>query len=71
MTIAQYMNMIFAGAGLSQAEVARKLGVQPQNLNRKLTNGTVTVNDLLKIADTIGCKIEITFILPDGNRIKM
>lgn len=39
---------------ISNAELARQISQSPQNFNKKLKRGTVSVGELMFIADTLG-----------------
>jgi len=46
----------------SMATIAKRCGWYPQGLDSRLRNGTLRVNDLQKIADSMGCDVDIQFI---------
>lgn len=46
---------------ISEAELARRLGEAPQNLNRKLKRDNFSETDLMKIADVLDCTYEAGF----------
>lgn len=50
---------------LSESELARRLGVSPQNFNNKMKRDNFTERDLNAIADALGLKLEINFIDPE------
>ncbi len=51
--------------GLSQAEVARRIGAQRYNINKVMRRkSVVSVDFLLKVADGIGLKVELRFKRP-------
>ncbi|MGQ7364363.1 helix-turn-helix domain-containing protein [Streptococcus suis] len=56
---------------ISVSELARRIGQTPQNFNNKLKRETVTFDDLKTIADVLGVRFEQSFILPDGEEIKI
>ncbi len=56
---------------ISVSELARRIGYSPQNFNAKLKRGTIGEKDLKKIADTLGIIYEQSFVLPDGDKIKL
>lgn len=59
-----------AYSGLSQAALARNIGMTPANFNRKLKRDTFTDEELKVIADALGAKFEpCAFIFPDGTKI--
>jgi transcriptional regulator with XRE-family HTH domain len=48
---------------LKEAELARKMGVSPQNLNNKLKKGYFTIDDLQKVADAMDCDLTVEFVI--------
>lgn len=69
MTTAQMIKMAISYAGISQAELARRLNTTPSNLNQKIKRNTLTKADLEMIAEAIGATLECRFAFPDGTRI--
>lgn len=69
MTIAQKLNMALSYKGISQAELARRLGTTPSNLNQKVKRNTLTKEELEQIADVLGGKWKAEFDFPDGTVI--
>lgn len=45
----------------SDAELARILGVTPQNLSKKFKRNNFTEEELHKFAEVLGCDLEIIF----------
>ena len=56
---------------ISVSELARRIGQTPQNFNKKLKRETVTLDELKDIADVLGVKFEQSFVLPEGDEIKI
>ena len=55
---------------ISEAELARRVGVTPQNFNNKMKRDNFTETDLREIADALGLKLEISFVDPEkGEKI--
>ena len=54
---------------LSEAELARRMGISPQNLSYKMKRDNFAERDLQAIASVLECNLEIAFILPNGERI--
>lgn len=54
---------------ISLAELSRRLGQSPQNLNKKLQNDTLSVDELKQIAAVTGAKFNLGFTQPDGTEI--
>lgn len=52
---------------ISEAELARRLGISPQNLNNKMKRDNFTVSDLEKIAGVLGCEFRAFFEIPETN----
>mgnify|MGYP000189144499 CR=1 FL=1 len=55
--------------GISQAELARRLGKSPQSFNSKMKRESFTVKDLEKIADVLGVEFNREFILANGDKV--
>ena len=69
MTIEQKVNMALARAGMSQAELARRLGDSPQNFSQKLKRDRMKQADLEKIAEIVGGRWVARFEFDDGTQI--
>lgn len=69
MAISQKIKMALAKAGMSEAELARRLGKTPQAFNQRMKTGKFTEEELVQIAKEIGCEYQITFSFPDGTTI--
>ena len=54
---------------ISEAELARRLGVKPPTLNKKMHNDNFSVNDLEEIANALGVSFQASFVLPDGKEV--
>lgn len=68
MTIEQKINMALAYKGMSQAELARKIGTTPSNLNKKVKRDTLTKAEMEKIAKALGGSWRAEFVF-DGTVI--
>lgn len=74
---AGYMSMVQAirialvkRGNISEAELARRVGVSPQNFNNKMKRDNFTETDLREIADALGLRLEISFVDPEtGEKI--
>jgi transcriptional regulator with XRE-family HTH domain len=69
MTYEQKINMAAAYTGISQAELARRVGITPQNFNKKAKRGTFSPDELEKIAEALGAVYRFGFVFPDGKEI--
>ena len=54
---------------ISLAELCRRIGQTPQNFNKKLQCGTVSYEEMAKIAEALDVGYEQAFVLPDGEKI--
>lgn len=52
---------------LSESELARRMGISPQNLHNKMKRDNFTETDLKEIADALGLRLDIAFIDPETN----
>jgi len=58
LTIQEKIRILLVRRGnISEAELARRLGVLPQNFNRKMKAGKFTNTDLEKIAEVLDCSV--------------
>lgn len=69
MTTAQKLSMALSYKGISQAELARRIGTTPSNLNQKVKRNTLTKEELEKIAEVLGSTWRAEFNFPDGTVI--
>ena len=56
---------------VSLAELCRRIGQTPQNFNKKLHRGTVSFEEMVKIAEALDVGYEHAFVLPDGEKIRV
>lgn len=70
MTIQQKIDMACAHAGISKAELSRRLGYNtPQAFQWKYKNGKFSTDEMQKIAEVTGGKYISIFEYPDGTII--
>ncbi|MEG1085163.1 MAG: XRE family transcriptional regulator [Anaerovoracaceae bacterium] len=61
--VREYINLCRVKRGnISEAELARRMGQTPQNMNNKYKRNTFKVSELEKIADAIDAELKIQFI---------
>ena len=66
----QRIKAALAYSGISQAAIARLIGMTPSNFNQKLKRETFTESELLQIANAMGAKFKpCAFVFPDGKEI--
>lgn len=69
MTIEQKLKMALSYRGTSQADLARRIGTTPSNLNQKLKRNTLTKEELEQIAQALGGTWRAEFVFEDGTVI--
>lgn len=69
MTIAEQIKVLCVRCGVSEAELARRLGKSPQSFNSKMKRATFTTDDLDRIANALGVTFKRSFILDNGEEI--
>lgn len=69
MTIEEKIRVLLAHVGISQAELARRVGTTPSNLNQKIKRNTLTYEEIRKIAKSVGAEWEANFVLQNGTKI--
>lgn len=69
MTITEQIKILCIRSNISVAELARRVGQSPQNFNAKMKKQSFSVPELIKISETVGCKYEQNFVLPNGDKI--
>lgn len=69
MTISQKINMALAYKGISQAALARAIGMTPSNFNQKFKRETFTLEELNRIAAALDAEYFFGFKFSDGTTI--
>lgn len=69
MTTSDMIRELCEKQDISLAELCRRIGQTPQNFNKKLKRGTVSFEEMMKIAKALDVEYEQAFVLPNGNRI--
>lgn len=69
MTTSNMIRELCGIQNISLAELCRRIGQTPQNFNKKLKRGTVSFEEMMKIAEALGVGYEQAFVLPDGEKI--
>ncbi len=69
MTIEQKIKMALSYSGVSQSEIARRIGTTPQNFSQKVKRNTLTKEEMEQIAAAIGGSWRAEFVFPDGTVI--
>ena len=61
--------LLIKRGNISEAELARRLGVSPQNLNNKMKRDNFPAKDLQSIANVLDCTLDISFRMNDTNEV--
>ena len=69
MTVAEQVRILCVRTNISEAELARRLGTSPQNLNAKIKRDTFSVYDVERIAEVTGTTFKREFILNNGETV--
>ncbi|WP_101697176.1 XRE family transcriptional regulator [Clostridium minihomine] len=56
---------------LTMTEIAKRLNKTPQAFSQKVKRGTFSIDDLDQVAMVTDCKLECSFVLPNGERIQI
>ena len=67
----QFVKIATATAGITQAEMAARLGWSPQLLNNRLKTGKFTLDEWQRIAAALGADLLIGFQFPDGKTVTL
>lgn len=69
MTVSEQVKVLCVRCGVSEAELARRLGKSPQSLNAKLKRNKMNVDELEEIAKVLGVDFKRCFILANGEEV--
>ena len=69
MTLVQKIKAICAVAGISEAELARRIGTTPQNLHQRIKVGRFTQEEMEQMAAAVGAEFKMVFRFPDGTEL--
>lgn len=69
MQIEKMIKVALSYAEISQAELARRIGTTPSNLNQKIKRNTLSKEELDQIANALGAEFICKFRFNDGTEI--
>ena len=69
MNVETKIKMALSYAGISQAELARRIGTTPQNLSLKIKRNTLTKEDMEQIAAALGGTWRAEFVFEEGGAV--
>ena len=67
MKTAETINVVCSELGITKADLAKRMGMLPSSLYRKLARESMTLEELQKCLDVLGVTIEFDLKYPDGN----
>lgn len=68
-TTAEKFRIIMNRQNVNMTKLSELSGQSRQNLSNKFARENFTEEDIQKLADALGCEVEIRFTLPDGTVI--
>lgn len=71
MTTAEQIRTICKKQNISLSELSRRIGQTRQNLYKKLLRDTLTIDEVMQIADALDVKFEQSFTLPGGEQFRI
>ena len=71
MTTSDMIRELCDRMNISLAELCRRIGQTPQNFNKKLQRGTVSTEEMLKLANVLGIVFEQRFIIKGKSSIEI
>ena len=63
------IRMLCAVKRISMAELARKLGMSPQNFSAKLKRESFTIEEFERIGKSVNMDFQYYFVTPNGDKI--
>lgn len=69
MELTKKVKRLIVEVDTNATQLAEKIGTSQSNLSQKMKNESYSVQDLIKIAEATGAKLEINFVLEDGTKI--
>lgn len=70
MALSERIRILLVKRGnISEAELARRLGISPQNLNNKMKRDNFAEKDLQEIAAALDCTYSASFIMNDTGEV--
>lgn len=67
MKTAEIINIVCSDLGIAKADLAKRMGMIPSSLYRKLARESMTLRELQECLDVLGVEMEINLRYPDGN----
>lgn len=69
LSIGEQVKIVMKRQGVTLTELADQMGQSRQNLSNKMRRDNFTESEARAMAAILGCKVTITFTLPDGSTL--
>lgn len=69
MTVSEQIKILCVRCGVSEAELARRLGKSPQSFNAKMKRQSFTIDDMDAIALSLGVRFDRHFVFENGEEV--
>lgn len=69
MKTAEIVNKVCAHLGIAKADLAKRMGLYPSSFYRKLSNESMTYEELEKCMNELGVSVELEIRYPDGDTL--
>ena len=69
MKTSEIINNICSHLGIAKSDLAKRMGLHPSSLYRKLSKESMTFEELQKCLDVLGVSVELQFQYPDGGSL--
>lgn len=69
MKTSEIINSICSHLGIAKADLAKRMGLYPSSLYRKLSKESMTFEELQKCLDVLSVSVELQFSYPDGDTL--
>ncbi|MDD6050828.1 MAG: response regulator [Clostridiales bacterium] len=66
MKTSEIINQVCTRVGVAKSELAKRMGVYPSSLYRKIARESMTLEELQECLDALGVMMEMEFYYPDG-----
>lgn len=63
------LKKLLIDCGMTQRQIAERLEISPQQLSNLFSKKNFSLDDAKKIADALGAVLEVSIIMPNGEKI--
>lgn len=71
MKVNESIRILCIKSDLTLSQLAGRLDKTPQAFSQKMKRESFTINDLQEIAMVTGCQMECSFVLSNGEKVKI